>query len=166
MSTETGAEELAQLAAVLRDLLGTTDPDAPPAPDGRWRASWPALAEVGLTGFCVPESLGGLGWQVEAAVVAARELGGALHGSPFAGLTASISLLCGASPPADDLVEAVLDGRAVSVFGLLAGDDGQVGLIDGIAAADVLVALDPVGGEAVAVETPAWEVADDSLAST
>ena len=74
------ADELAALAAVLREVLGTGDPAAVPVVDDGWRTGWPQLAELGLTGFCVPAALGGSGTEVGAALVAARELGAALHG--------------------------------------------------------------------------------------
>ena len=59
-------------------MLGTADPDAVPTPDPEWRAGWPALAELGLTAFCVPEAKDGYGMQSAVAAGAAQELGAAL----------------------------------------------------------------------------------------
>ena len=56
-------DDIRQLRAALRGVLGTADPDAVPTPDPEWRHGWPALAELGLTAFCVPEAKDGYGMQ-------------------------------------------------------------------------------------------------------
>ena len=91
--TSTTDDDIRQLRAALRGMLGTATATRPRPPDAGWRRGWPALAELGVTAFCVPEAKGGFGLQVEAAAATAHELGAALHGSPFAALTASAHVL-------------------------------------------------------------------------
>jgi alkylation response protein AidB-like acyl-CoA dehydrogenase len=106
--TTTRADVLA-MAAALRKALGTDPGTGGPVPGGispaamassgtvlggtaqhsGWRAHWPALAGLGITAFCVCEDCDGFGSEVPAALVAARELGAALHGSPYAAVTAA-----------------------------------------------------------------------------
>jgi len=79
----TTRDDLLAMAATLRKALDT------PAAFPQWRAQWPALAELGIAGFCVPEDCEGFGAEVPAALMAARELGAALHGSPYPALVAA-----------------------------------------------------------------------------
>jgi len=74
----------------------------------------------------VPEAKGGFGLRVDVATAAAAEFGAALHGSPYAGLTASAHALAHADDPlADDLLAAVLAGERVCAFGRLDPGDGS-----------------------------------------
>jgi alkylation response protein AidB-like acyl-CoA dehydrogenase len=82
----TGAE-LLSMADTLRKALGA-DTERP-APDSEWRGRWPALAELGIAAFCVPEECEGFGNEVPAALTAAREFGAALHGSPYPAVVAA-----------------------------------------------------------------------------
>src|SRR5579859_6013445 len=80
--------DLLALAATLREALdagaGARDPGGPDGGPGRdWRAGWPGLAALGIAGLCVAEDCAGLGREVPAALLAARELGASLHGSPY-----------------------------------------------------------------------------------
>ncbi|MBL7491171.1 acyl-CoA dehydrogenase family protein, partial [Frankia sp. AgW1.1] len=93
MTTTTANDELLQLREALRGTLGTEGQDLQPTVAADWRPVWPALAELGLTALCVPEPLGGFGLRTDAAVMAAMELGAALYGGPYAGLTASAHAL-------------------------------------------------------------------------
>ena len=107
----------------LRGTLGTAKDDAPlsqPTPDDAWRERWRALAELGVTGFCVPEEKGGFGLRVDAAAAAAQELGAALDASPYAGLVASAHALARADDPAAaDLVAGIIAGDRLCAFGIL-----------------------------------------------
>jgi alkylation response protein AidB-like acyl-CoA dehydrogenase len=114
-----------------------------PSVDPDWRDRWPALVELGVAIFCVPEERGGFGLQVEAAVATARELGSALHGSPYAGLTASTAAMARADDPATtDLLEGILTGERLSTFGVLDPASNVARFVDGAAEAVALVLLD------------------------
>jgi alkylation response protein AidB-like acyl-CoA dehydrogenase len=123
----------------VRGTLAITD-DAPPTVDDTWRRAWPRLAELGVTGFCVPEEKGGFGFHVEAAVAVAREFGAALHGSPYAALTASAHALAQAvDPVADEVLAGVLSGDQLVTFGALDPVAGVAWAVDGAPDADALV---------------------------
>jgi alkylation response protein AidB-like acyl-CoA dehydrogenase len=162
-------EDLRQLRDALRGTLGTAKRDGPPVVDPAWRDTWPGLAELGVTGFCVPEAKGGFGFDAAAAVTAARELGAALHGAAFAGITASSHVLAhGAGGAGVDVLADVLTGGRLCAFGVLDGsatvsDDGRVSgtarLVDGGPDADAAVLVDPATGQAVLLDDPqAWRV--------
>lgn len=134
-----------------------------------WRAGWPLLAELGVAGFCVPEARGGYGFEVAAAIVASREFGGALHGSPYAGLIASVHVLAGSDVNAPaELVDGILAGERICALGILnsaadeSGGDGITGiasLVDGAATADALLLIAPSSLDALLVAEPtAWAV--------
>ncbi len=144
LTTTTTEDEVRQLRAALRGMLGTTADDVVPAPDPEWRTRWSTLADLGVTGFCVPEEQGGFGLQVDAAVATAMELGAALHGSPFAGLTASAHALARAGGAAGELLAGVVAGTAICAFGTLAPDGDTVSIVDGGAEADAFLVVDPV----------------------
>ena len=82
-------DELAALRHALEGALGLGSAADPPRLDDGWRKRWPSLAEMGVSAFCVPEELGGLGMEAAAAFVASRVLGGALHGSPYPAVVAA-----------------------------------------------------------------------------
>ncbi|WP_462183671.1 acyl-CoA dehydrogenase family protein [Frankia sp. AgKG'84/4] len=133
-----------------------------PTPDPRWRGRWPVLAELGLPAFCVPEALDGFGLRADVAAAAATELGAALHGGPFAGLTASAHLLahCPGDPAAEEVLAGVLTGERICAFGYL-GPDGQVArLVDGAPGADALLLLDRRRDELTLLADPAHWSAD------
>ena len=122
--------------------MGVSTDDLPTL-DPQWRAGWPALAELGLTAFCVPEGRGGFGLQSAVAVGAAEELGAALHGGPYAGLTASAHALARAgTAEADEVLAGVLSGRTVCAFGVLDPSARRAWLVDGAPGADALVLVD------------------------
>jgi alkylation response protein AidB-like acyl-CoA dehydrogenase len=154
----TGAAELHELAVSLRGVLGTADPTANPTLDPGWRSSWPALAGLGITAFCVPEDLGGYGCEAAAALVASRELGAALHGSPFASATAAAYALSrglDASCRAEVVGRVVAGEEIVTWARLAAGStitrDGPVGItVEGTAR---LVAAGDGGADAHLVVT-------------
>jgi alkylation response protein AidB-like acyl-CoA dehydrogenase len=125
--------ELAELRGTLRRALGSTQ-DSVPAPDPEWRARWPLLAELGVLAFCVPEERGGFGNEVEAALVASRELGAALHGSPYAAAVAATAALSLVDPGGDDpsVVEAVLAGEHLPVLAFLDPGSDAVGAGNGL----------------------------------
>jgi alkylation response protein AidB-like acyl-CoA dehydrogenase len=132
----------------LRGLLAAPTDRLPSEPDPGWRTSWPRFADLGVTAFCVPEDHGGFGFRVEVAAAAAMEFGAALHGAPFAGLTAGAYALSRATayPARDDFGELVSDvvaGRRICCFGMFGSDRGVVRQVDGAPDADALVVLDP-----------------------
>lgn len=112
-------------------------------PTAGWREKWGTLAELGVTGFCVPEEKGGVGLRVDAAVAVAMELGAALHGSPYAGLAAGARVLALADDPvADQVLSGVLAGERVCGFGRLSRDGCVARLVDGVPESDALLLLD------------------------
>ena len=125
----TSAAELAELRGALRRALGSA-PDAVPAPDPEWRARWPLLAELGVLAFCVPEERGGFGNEVEAALVASRELGAALHGSPYAAAVAATAALARSLDPG--ILEAVLAGEHLPVLAFLDPGSEAVDTVGGL----------------------------------
>jgi alkylation response protein AidB-like acyl-CoA dehydrogenase len=161
LSTHTDTEDLRQLRESIRGALGTTKDERSSSVDTAWRRSWAALAELGVTAFCVPESRGGYGLAVEAAVATAEELGAALHGSPYAGVVASAHALAhGSSREAHELLAQIADGRSVCAFGVLEpsgtvvdGDhaSGVAHLVDGAPVADAFVLALPSSDDLVLV---------------
>jgi alkylation response protein AidB-like acyl-CoA dehydrogenase len=161
-------DDLAQLRDALRGTLGTSKVEGTPVVDSSWRDTWPLLAALGLTGFCVPEAKGGFGFEAAAAATAARELGAALHGAPFAGLVASAHVLAHGDGPATDVLAAVLAGRRLCAFGVLdpsamVAADGRVTgtarLVDGAPDVDAVVLVHPATGPPVLLDDPqAWRV--------
>jgi alkylation response protein AidB-like acyl-CoA dehydrogenase len=154
-SMTTTQADLLALADTLRKALGG---DANAAlPDASWRDRWPALAEVGAAAFCVAEDCDGFGNEAQAALVAARELGAALHGAPYAGLTAASYALSRWLPGEHRhaLTAEVLAGRHVPALAFLGPgasvtDDGAglrvsgvARLVAGAVAADSFLLLPP-----------------------
>jgi alkylation response protein AidB-like acyl-CoA dehydrogenase len=159
-ATETTDDDIRQLRSALRGVLGTADPDAVPVPDPDWRAGWPTLAELGLTAFCVPEEKDGYGMQSAVAAGAAQELGAALHGSPFAGLTAAAHALAGSDrPEAGEVLARVVAGETVCAFGVFDAAAGRAWIVDGVPGAEALVLLDPAtGGATLLADSTTWSV--------
>jgi alkylation response protein AidB-like acyl-CoA dehydrogenase len=159
-------DDLLAMAATLRKALGTQGHPGAPATDAQWRAQWPALAALGIAAFCIPEDCGGFGTEVPAALMAARELGAALHGSPYpAMIAASCALtrwLDHGTGPRHLVAEAVTSGTHVPTLAFLgpgavvpAGDGrvsprvtGRAHLVAGAASADSFLVL-PHGGDAL-----------------
>jgi alkylation response protein AidB-like acyl-CoA dehydrogenase len=137
--------------------LRTPPIDAAPHPDPTWRDHWPALAELGVTAFCVAEEGGGFGREVAAAVVASRELGAALHGGPYAAVTAAAYALSRWLEPeiGTDATARILDGSEIPSLAFLdprstVVDDGdamrvhgRARLVAGAADADALLVVPP-----------------------
>lgn len=161
--------ELRQLRDALRGVLGTARGDTTPDVRTDWRESWPSLTELGVAAFCAPEVSGGFGFDVAAATVAAQELGAALHGSPYAGLIASVHVLTSSevdAPPG--LVDDILSGARICALGVFDtateewGDDeisGVATFVDGAQTADALLLIAPPSPDALLVcERGAWTV--------
>lgn len=112
-----------------------------------WRSGWPVVADLGVAAFCVPEEQGGFGLRVDAAVATAMELGAALHGAPYPGLTASAYVLgqVADEPLAVELLGGILSGERVCTFGQLSADGREARLVDGAADADALALLETSG---------------------
>jgi alkylation response protein AidB-like acyl-CoA dehydrogenase len=159
-ATATTDDDIRQLRAALRGALGMDDADAVATPDAEWRAGWPRLAELGLPAFCVSESKGGFGLQSSVAAGAAQELGAALHGSPFAGLTAAAYALSATDvSSADSVLEGVLAGEVLCAFAVLDERAGKAWMVDGAPGADAFVAINPETGSATLVsDDSAWSV--------
>ncbi len=158
------ADEIRQLRDALRGMLGTAEQGAPPAPDAGWRSGWPALAEMGVTSFCVGEEKGGFGLDVRAAAATASELGAALHASPYAGLVAATRALSASDDPvAAEVLPAVLAGERVAAFGRIDHSGRVARVVDGAPDADLLVLARPGDDELVLLtDGAAWSV-DTSL---
>jgi alkylation response protein AidB-like acyl-CoA dehydrogenase len=151
----------------VRGALAATKAGEGASVDPDWRAWWPALADLGLTAFCVPEDHGGFGLRADVAVAAAAELGAALHGAPFAGLTASAHVLAvnGDDPVAAEVLTGVLTGERICALGLLTTSGDAARMVDGAADADALVLLDSSAGSALVLTDPAQWNADTALQS-
>jgi alkylation response protein AidB-like acyl-CoA dehydrogenase len=158
--TTTDDDDIRMLRASLRATLGLAKDDVQPTLDINWRRLWPALARLGVTGFCVPEALGGLGMQAHAAVAAALELGAALHGSPYAGLVASAHALGRVDDPvAQDLLAGVLEGKRICAFGRLDSACRAAQVVDGAPGADALLLVVPTSDDLILFTEPsAWSI--------
>lgn len=141
MIATTSDEDLRALREALRGTLGSARSGETTQADSLgWRRTWPALAELGVTSFCVPEEQGGFGFQLDAAVSAAFELGAALNGSPFAGLTASVHAIAQQAGDLNaDLLAGALAGERIVGFGRLAKARPIAPLVDGGVEADALL---------------------------
>jgi alkylation response protein AidB-like acyl-CoA dehydrogenase len=148
----------------LRGALGSAKPDEAPSIDTNWRTGWRSIADLGVTAFCVPEEQGGFGLRADVAVAAAGELGAALHGSPFAGLTASAHALAGVAddPEAAGLLAGVLSGERICAFGMLAASGDAARTVDGAADADALVLIDASAEGVLVLTDPSQWSADTS----
>jgi alkylation response protein AidB-like acyl-CoA dehydrogenase len=160
-------DDLLAMAATLRKALGSDAQMGAGAlmgpgtrrdgPDRGWRARWPDLAELGLAGFCVAEDCEGFGNEVPAALMAARELGAALHGSPYPGMVAASYALTRwlADEQRQQVAEAVTSGAHVPTLAYLAPGavmtvphdnlrvTGRAHLVAGAASANSFLALLP-----------------------
>ena len=155
------AEELRQLREAIRGVVAPgSDGTAETAID--WRTGWPAVAQLGVAGLCVPEAQGGYGLAVEAAVAVAEELGAALHGSPYAAMVASAHAIASSgATSAQPIVADIIDGRRVVAFGVLGADftelhngrvRGVARLVDGAPGADSFVLAMPQSRELLLIE--------------
>lgn len=137
-------------------VLGTADLDGLPSPDLAWRDRWPALAELGVTGLCVPEDRGGAGFQVEVAAGIAAELGAGLSGAPFASTVAAAHVL---AREESDLLAGILSGERLAGYARLDPATDAAARVDGAADVDVLVLEDPDTGELLLFDDPSsWSV--------
>ncbi len=155
------ADELQRLREAIRAVIDA-DGDGTAVTATGWRAGWPAVAQLGVIGLCVPEACGGYGLAVEAAVAAAEELGAALHGSPYAAVVASAHAV-GSSvmTSAHQIVTDLVDGRRVFAFGVLDAHDtefddthlrGVARRVDGAPGADAFVLAVPQSHELALIE--------------
>jgi len=119
----TTRDDLLAMAATLRKVLGAGVQGAAQGavPDPGWRARWLVLAELGLAGFCASQDHGGFGAEMPAALVAARELGAALDGSPYpAMVAASYALTRWLAPEhGEEIADAVISGAHVPTLAYL-----------------------------------------------
>ena len=124
----TSRDDLLAMAATLRKVLGTgvqgtvvqgTGQGA--VADPGWRARWPVLAELGLAGFCASQDHGGFGAEMPAALVAARELGAALDGSPYPAMVAASYALTRWLAPGlgEEVADAAISGAHVPTLAYL-----------------------------------------------
>ena len=143
-------------------MLGTVAATDQPEIDATWREEWGDVAALGITALCVPEAHGGFGLHVPAAAAAAMEFGRALHGSPFAGLTASAHALGAATAPdAADVLADVLAGTLIVSFAALGPGGEMAHLVDGAHGADALVVSDRERDRLVLLTDPAsWRLGD------
>jgi alkylation response protein AidB-like acyl-CoA dehydrogenase len=166
ISTGANDDDIRPLREALRRALGTTKDGLPAALETNYRDGWPVLAELGITAFCVTEDSGGFGFRVDAAVTTAMELGAALHGSPYAGLTTSAAVLATESgnPEAESLLSAILDGTRVCALGYLDNSEAPGRLVartvDGADAADAVLLLERGGDRMLILTDPVdWTTA-------
>jgi hypothetical protein len=114
-----------------------------------------------VAAFCVPEERGGFGLQVEAAAAAAGELGAALHGSPYAALTASahaLALGAAGDPVVGEVLAGVVAGELLCTFGVVDAAGVARG-VDGAPEADALVVAEPgAGGLLLFADRSGWAV--------
>ena len=153
-------DDIRQFREAVAGFLGTNNSDLPPAPDASWRMQWSALADLGITSLCVAEAHGGLGDQVEVAIATARELGAALHGSPYAGLiTAShaLSRASGAGAGVSEVVAGIASGDVICAFGRSDVRSGTAHFVDGVPGAHALLLSDTGDGTLLLLDDPtAW----------
>lgn len=148
--------DLIDLTAALRKALRSGSATDQPVLDTAWRTRWPVLGELGVTALCVAEDRGGFGADVPAALVAARELGAALHGSPYAAVVAAgYALSRSPDAAAGEPVDAIVSGTRLPALAFLAPGatvratgagrvvDGHAYLVAGADDADVFLALVP-----------------------
>jgi alkylation response protein AidB-like acyl-CoA dehydrogenase len=103
----TTRDDLLVMSAALRKALA----------DG---VGWPGLAELGVTGFCAAEDLGGFGGEAPAALMAARELGAALQGDPYpAAVAASYALTRWLEKDREQVADEVISGAHVPTVAFL-----------------------------------------------
>ena len=127
----------------MRGILGSDKDEFDPSPSTAWTDGWPTLVELGIPALCVPEELGGFGQRADAAVIAAQELGAALHASPFAGITTSAHALArSGNDSALALTNDIVTGTRTCAFGYLASNGTSSHGIDGASDADALLLLD------------------------
>jgi alkylation response protein AidB-like acyl-CoA dehydrogenase len=157
IATDTTDEDVQQLREALRKALGTTKEDFAPAHAADWRDGWQAVADLGVTAFCVPEDKGGFGLRADVAAAAAMEFGAALHSAPYAGLTASAHALAhAADSAAEDLLSGVLAGDRICSFGYLGREGTVARLIDGAPQSDAVVLVDRSGGLLLLADPGDW----------
>ena len=160
IATDTTDQDIQQLRQTLRKALGATQESLAPAHATDWRDGWHALAELGVTAFCVPEDKGGFGLRVDVAAAAAMELGAALHPAPYAGLTAAAHALAQADDlMAQDLLSGILSGVRICAFGYLAREGTVARLIDGATESDAMVLADRSGRLLLLADPGDWTAA-------
>jgi alkylation response protein AidB-like acyl-CoA dehydrogenase len=150
--------DVRELREALRRALGKGR-GAVPRVDAHWRDGWPSIADLGVTALCVAEAKGGFGFRVDAAAGAAMEFGAALHGAPFAGLTAGMHALAQAAdaPPVDGLLSSLLSGERICAFGQWHPSEGVARLVDGAVGADALMLADDSGALILLQEQDDWD---------
>jgi alkylation response protein AidB-like acyl-CoA dehydrogenase len=105
---------------------------------GRVPGLWKRLAEVGVTGLTVPETYGGAGMDLTAAMPVFVETGRAAVPEPLVETLVSAQLVAMAGGAlADEWLPKVADGSAVLVTG-----PGPTGVVSGAGAADLFLLSD------------------------
>ncbi len=158
------SDDIDQFRAAVDGVLGSTSADELASPDPEWRRRWASVVELGVVALCVDEAQGGLGRQVQVATATAGAFGAALHGSPFAGLTAAAHALSGSHDPrADVVLQAILSGERLCGFGRMDAP-GIARHVDGAPDLDALVLEDPDTGDLVLFADPSqWVAAVDPV---
>jgi alkylation response protein AidB-like acyl-CoA dehydrogenase len=164
LSLTATSDDIRQFRDAVAGVLTNASTDDLPSPDPAWRDRWAALVDLGVAALCVDEAHDGLGRQVPVAAAIAGELGAALHGSPFAGLTAAAHALAESPDPRAAAVLAdVLSGERLCGFGRLVGPDVARN-VDGVPGVDALVLVDPIPGDLLLLDDPAlWAATPDSV---
>jgi alkylation response protein AidB-like acyl-CoA dehydrogenase len=123
MSFELSAEQ-EQFRASLRRFLAERAPtayvrsmyeDARGTTDEMWRC----LVDLGITAMLIPESQGGLGLGMVDAVIAAEELGKALHPGPYLASAVAATLTLVGLTEHDSLLPDLASGQRIATLALL-----------------------------------------------
>jgi 3-oxochol-4-en-24-oyl-CoA dehydrogenase len=135
-------------------------------PNGGFDAAlWSGLAELGAFSLRVPESAGGLGLGLLDAVVLMEEAGRTLASGPLAETLVAARLLAMLGGGSGDLLERMLEGKAVVSIALRDIASEPVQWVAGGAIADAVIARD--GNQIVLARfTAAQRKAEPNLATT
>src|SRR5437762_545717 len=110
MLQDTAASFLADESSIAKQLRHWRDTGCT---DGFGTALWKQFGELGFTGICIPESLGGLGLGATEAALVLEEIGRNLTPSPFLATAVAASRAIEGTQHADRWYPGVLSGEAV-----------------------------------------------------
>jgi alkylation response protein AidB-like acyl-CoA dehydrogenase len=119
MLQETAASFLAEEGSIAKQLRHWRDIGCK---DGFGHGLWKQFAELGLTGICIPESLGGMGLGATEAALVLEEIGRNLTPSPFLGTSVVAARAMEGTAHADRWSPVILSGEAVLA---IAVDEGS-----------------------------------------